>query len=313
MNEIQVIDGLVATEVFDGESLQPLLDKLKTDVGSLVVGVENAKGRKEIASIAARISKSKTYLDGIGKELTDGWAKQKKVIDTQRKVARDFLDELKMDFRKPLTDWEDADKARITKHEQAIIEIRERGKFATNSWAEVPLSRLLVELEAVEEVSADGWDEFEHDATVTKFEAIGFINTAIEKRKQYDIEQAELEELRQLKADNEQRELEAAAAETARQEEAQKASIEKEKLEKEKLEAEQKAAQAEVDARRKIEAGQAKANAEAAAREADTKHRGKINRGAMAAFKSLGMDDDIARKVVKAIASKMIPNVSIHY
>ena len=84
MSEIQVIENLDATKIYDGESLMPLLEDFETQVSSLVFDVSTAKGRKEIASIAAKISRSKVYLDELGKELTEDWAKKKKVVDAQR-------------------------------------------------------------------------------------------------------------------------------------------------------------------------------------------------------------------------------------
>lgn len=332
MNEIQVIDDLDATKIYDGESLMPLLDDFKTQVTSLVFDVSTAKGRKEMASIAAKISRSKVYLDELGKDLTEDWAKKKKVVDAQRKIGRDFLVDLKMEFRKPLTEWEETEQARIDLHQENINKMINMGTESRDDWMSLTAEALnsrLAELEAT--VTEGAFEEFDHDATIAKFEAMALVQTAVNSRAKYDAEQAELEELRALKAENEKKEQEAIELQQRKDFEHNQ-EIERRKYEEdarklaaqnlhnaEKL-AEEAKKQAEIDIEtaRQVERGkildaqQREADA-AALREKDVQHRGKINRDAVKALVAVGISDDDAKTVIKAIASKMIPNVWIKY
>ncbi len=38
--------------------------------------IDTRKGRKAIASLAAKVARSKTYLDGLGKDLVAGWKRR---------------------------------------------------------------------------------------------------------------------------------------------------------------------------------------------------------------------------------------------
>ena len=57
---------LVPAALFVAGGLEDLLGRIETEARALVPNTKTAKGRKEIASNAARIPRSKTYLDGLG-------------------------------------------------------------------------------------------------------------------------------------------------------------------------------------------------------------------------------------------------------
>jgi len=69
--------------------------------------IQNDKDRKEIASFAYKIARTKTTIDNYGKELVSGVKAKIKAIDSARKRARDELDQIKDGIRKPLTEWEE--------------------------------------------------------------------------------------------------------------------------------------------------------------------------------------------------------------
>ncbi len=73
------------------------------------------------------------------------------------------------------------------------------------------------------------------------------------------------------------------------------------------------AEQAVSDEQKRVAADQKRIDDETAKREANTAHKGKVNREAMAAIMKCGIDEDLAVKVIKAIHSGLIPNVSISY
>lgn len=77
--------------------------------------------------------------------------------------------------------------------------------------------------------------------------------------------------------------------------------------------AEQAAEQARIDERRRADAAAAEILRQQEAREADTAHRAKINRAALAAFMVGGMTEECAKQAITLIALRKIPAISIQY
>lgn len=67
--ELIVAENLNPAELFDGKGLDPILQKIKDQVSGLVPNLETAAGRKEVASTAHKVAKSKVLLDDLGKNL----------------------------------------------------------------------------------------------------------------------------------------------------------------------------------------------------------------------------------------------------
>ncbi|MCP5020047.1 MAG: cell envelope biogenesis protein TolA, partial [Ketobacter sp.] len=79
---------------------------------SIVPDLETATGRRNIASLARKVSSSKVALDDLGIGLVAGWKAKASLVDAERKIIRDRLDALRVEIRQPLTDWEEAEKAK---------------------------------------------------------------------------------------------------------------------------------------------------------------------------------------------------------
>jgi hypothetical protein len=89
-----------------GTAIDPLIERIEAEVRSHVADLTTKKGRDAIASLAFKVSKSKTALDTAGKALTETQKAEIKVVDDARKKIRDRFDALRDEARKPLTDWE---------------------------------------------------------------------------------------------------------------------------------------------------------------------------------------------------------------
>jgi len=121
MKELITLEDINAPVLFGSDDeVTKVIESLQLSARSIVPSIETAKGRKETASIAAKVAKSKTYLDGLGKDLVADIKLQAKEIDGRRKTIRDTLDELKEEVRKPLTEYENREKERIRAHEVSI-------------------------------------------------------------------------------------------------------------------------------------------------------------------------------------------------
>jgi colicin import membrane protein len=142
----------------------------------------------------------------MGKELISGWKEQAKKVDAERAHVCDRLEALQKEIRAPLTEWENAEKERIAKHEADIAEIVNAGRFTLENWQPLPPEAMADRLKEIEGLLAWTWQEFAARAKLAIDDATAAIRTAIEKRQAYDAQQAELERLRREEAERKQRE-----------------------------------------------------------------------------------------------------------
>ena len=327
----------------DGTGVETMLTDIRKKASSLVPDLTTAKGRKEIASVAYAVAQTKTYLDGIGKILVDEYKEVPRKIDANRKIIRDTLDTLRDEVRAPLTAYEEAEANRVAALQQRLNRITELGNLPANSPGTTAeqLSTWLTELEGT--AIDDTWQEKQTEAGVAKEAAILKVTQALEARKQYEAEQAELERLRQEQAKRDQEERERQIAEQARQAEAdrqlqeraasqrqvqeakereEQARLDAEEAQRKQVEAEanaqrqaeEAAARAAEQERQRIAAQQQAAQEEADRRAADIEHRRTINADAITAIMvAADVDPEQAQLLLKAIVLGKIPNVSISY
>ena len=105
--EIITIQKAQAMDVFTKrELIIPLLEKIEHVATQEVFDSSTDKGRKAIASMAYRVAQSKTYIESHGKDLAAELKELPKLVDSNRKYAKDFLDALRDRIRKPLDEWE---------------------------------------------------------------------------------------------------------------------------------------------------------------------------------------------------------------
>ena len=69
MNALVTIDTLTPATVFVPGGVEAIVSKLETEVRSIKTDISTDAGRKEIASIAYKVARSKTALDDMGKNL----------------------------------------------------------------------------------------------------------------------------------------------------------------------------------------------------------------------------------------------------
>ena len=130
--QLVVIEPTTAVALFtEGQGVAELLADIRQKATSLVPDITTAKGRKEIASVAHAVARTKTYLDGLGKELTDQYKEIPKRIDANRKTLRDTLDTLKDEVRAPLTQYEAAEEARVAALQSRLARLNELGSSAS--------------------------------------------------------------------------------------------------------------------------------------------------------------------------------------
>lgn len=270
-NEISVLPPKeTAMQIYQQQNgLDPYLQKIREEIDAFIPDVTTKKGRDAIASIAHKVSRSKTALDGIGKDLVAELKEIPKKIDAERKRVRDTLDEWRDEVRAPLNEWEAAEAARIDGHRQAITEIDLLSECqGMNS------DGIKSRIDHLEEVAiGEHWEEFEAEAARTKDAALQSLRAALSAQLKYEQEQAELARLRAESEErarkDEQERIAREAVERANREAEQRAQAEREAAAKREAEAAQRELQlklqAEQAARRELEAQQ---RAEQAVRDA---------------------------------------------
>lgn len=347
-NELIVIEEVKAIEVFTDKGIRPLIDAIRQKALSEVPDMKTKKGRDRVKSLAFTVAKTKTALDGLGKELTEDWKKKAKVVDSSRKLMREELDAIKEEVRAPLTEYENREKLRVEKLDNFYDNIIELSKV-TNTEMDCPytvgeLETNLAKLEAV--VVDESLQERELDCIKAKARGIEKLTKTIEEIKQKEQQERELEELRQKQIEQERIErekqiaeqaAEQARAEAARimvqqqqeaeareaqakyeleqaEERAKQAAIQAEQQAKQAQERAEREKQAAIDAEkaRQIEEAE-RLNREAAEREANVKHKKAINNDAMQGFIDGGLSEADAKTAVTLIAKGLIKHTKISY
>lgn len=161
--------------------LDPFLAKIREEIDSFVPDVSTRKGREAIASIAYKVARSKTALDNVGKELVAELKEVPKKIDAERKRMRDLLDSWQAEVRKPLTEWEEAEAARVARHQGEIDKINLRLECRDLDSAELKANIAWLEGLAISEA----WEEFEAEAARAKDEALIALRESLVAREKF--------------------------------------------------------------------------------------------------------------------------------
>ena len=268
MNELVVVDDKKVMELFSSDGLEPIVLAVKEKVKDFVPDLTTDKGRKEIASLARKVAKTKVYLDERGKELVSEWKMKSKVVDKERSRVRIALDGIRDEVRKPLSDWEDAEKNRLKNLVEMVVAIEDLGKITDEWYQPLGLEALQVKLDKLQGIVVDeSYTEYEGRAKTGQAQGLEVLTKAIERATTLQAEKEELEKLKREKALRDQKDFEERlkrqAAEEAKIEAERLAEREKAKVERDKKELEFKIAeQKRLAEESKLQAELAKAQVE---------------------------------------------------
>ena len=300
MEQVSITQNINAVEVFKTGGTDSIINKIKEQALSFIPDTTTQRGRKEIASIAARVASSKVALDKAGKELVAGIKEQSKAIDAERKKMRDSLDVLKEEVRKPLTDWENAEKAKIEAEAEKLRleeEAKQKAIFEEQERQRIELEKREAELRAKEEAikekerkEQEEKERIEREKEIAKQAELKAKLEAEEK-----IRKAEEERIR-VKLEAEQQ---AKKAEQDRIEALQRAEREKqEAIEAERYRVEQERLRLEEEERKRSE---------------DKENRRKINQSLLELFTSHGCSNETAKAIIKDIIANKNKNIKVIY
>lgn len=315
-----------AIDIFtEKNGLDPYIAPLKEIVDSYHGDATTEKGRKEIKSFCYKLARSKSYIDGIGKDLVAEMKEKPKLIDAERKRVRELIEGWSEQCRKPLSEFEHREQERINDINNRIALI----KTSTDKMEVITEHDVLDNL-FKNKKNLEDFDpmEFTHDYDVAlfKFEekykerkiAIDEHLKALKERMEADAK-AEQERLERVAAEAKGREqqalLRAQEAEIRAKEQAE--ALAKEREENKIKAAEQLKIKQEQDAliaeqRENQEAYNAKLQEERETKERSKQkeHRDKILLQILEDIKNF-IDEDSAKIVTKAIIKNEIRNIKI--
>lgn len=291
--------------------------------------VHTEKGRDAISSRSYKVARSKTFLDKVRVKLKEEYMEKIKPIDSEGKKIRDAMEALQEEIKKPLTEWED-EQARIKAEKEAkILKDLEDARLAKEAEEKAKLEAEKAEL-------ARKQAEFDRKQAEFKAQqdAINAENARKAKEEQDRIDAEKAKETARLKAEADAK-AKAEFEENARKQAEAKAKADAEKAIKE---ANERAEKAKRDAEKAIADAKAKADKEAQdkadkeakelkakvdeearlkaeheKRQADIAHRGNIMGQTKEDLMKLGLDEELAKKVVKAIVAGGVRNVKLTF
>ncbi len=190
---IEEISEENAPAIYVAGGLKQFIDLVKAEVEGEVPDLTTRKGRERIASLAAKVSKSKTAVEKPGRDYLRRLKEMPKVVEAELREFVTTMDALRDETRRPLTEWEAAEDARIDRHNDAIDRMKDLATELGALDAE-QLQARITELSAFQ--LGEAWEEFEAEAARAKESSMTAVQAALEARKKHDSEQAELARLR---------------------------------------------------------------------------------------------------------------------
>lgn len=307
------------TEVFAPGGADGLLVKIQDFVSSLDRDGSTVTGRDNIRSVARKIASTKNAIDKRGKEVKDEWKKKCDAIDAERRKIWDGLEKLHDEYRSPLTEFENAEKARVEKHEKKIEFIRNQ---IISSGSSVELQAVIDNIRA--QYDGVDFEDFQKIADEAYTKVMATLSERLDATLKSEEDARELEALRKERAEKEAKEREESlirdAEERTRRDMEAKAAKERADLEERTRKAEEAAQRATQAERDRIEADKKREADEIARREADINHKKEINNQAaddidkiINEWTSNSEVEDAGKAIVRAIALGQIRNVKINY
>ena len=255
---IATLQTIVPVEFFKEGGSNDILTNLENEVRAQAakLDISTKAGRDAIASLAHKVACSKKPLENLRKGLTEDIRKQKEAIDAEGRKADERLEALKIEVRKPLTDWENAEKERVANHEAALHLIEDEEQRAGMGWTVEEIESKIALVKQI--FNSRSWQEFIERASKARIMAVAALEQALFRAQEAIREKEELERLRAEAAERAIKEREEASARAAKEAAERRAEEqariareaverERQRLANERAEAEARAKQAEAE------------------------------------------------------------------
>jgi colicin import membrane protein len=221
----------------DEQKFSEFYARMKAEVEKHKPDVSTEKGRAAVRSLAFKVTKAKTSLNDARLGLTKGWRDQIDVVNEAGKKMTTELDALARETRRPLTEWEEAEKARVELCRSVIADLKAAAVITIEDTSATVRERgkVVWEVQIGEE-----FGDLAAEAEAAKTQAVLTLGNALNRLIQEEADRAELARLRAEAADREARDL-------AEREERERVERERVAAEEEEV---RRVAAAEAEARR---------------------------------------------------------------
>jgi hypothetical protein len=210
---VPLVEANPALVLLEPAKFDQFFDEIAREVRSHVPDLSTDKGRKAIASLAYKVSTTKTAIDEARELLTKEKRDEIKAVDAAGKLIRDRLDALRDEVKAPLVEWQEAEKARLAKCEETIQALRRDGVVLGDDTSETVAGRL--DLVRSVEIT-DEFGELASLAQTLKDTAINHLEAGAARLRQAEEERTELARLRAAEETRLAREAEERAAAEAK-------------------------------------------------------------------------------------------------
>ncbi|WP_345842489.1 hypothetical protein [Shewanella algae] len=310
-------------------ALDAYFEHIRTEATSEVPDLTTQKGRDRIASLSAQVSRSKKVIEKPGRAYLKHLKESVKPVETHMRKFVDDCDRLRDEVRKPLTDWEEEQKARAQRLQAMVddfgdqvqsmrqtllsIDVHEREAFIDEIIAEVQETPVDESFEDFQEAGQQAKDAALRDLRQSLEVAI--IESDKARKAEYEAQAQRQREIKEA--------AERAAADAKQKAEAEaKARIEQ--AEREAEEAKQREAYAAEQARQREEAAaaaerqriadeQRRTAEEARIKAENVAHRKAVNNDVLSKLKALGLDEQTAKAVITAAVKGELGALVINY
>lgn len=239
--DIQEIVNPLAV-VTNEDARTSFIDKLKKLISEQKPDTSTDKGRKEIASFAYKIARSKTAIDEAAKKSTEDMRAQINAVNETRNIVRKEIDELQALARKPLTDWENAEKARQERVEAIKQSIDSAKRDAIVTGGAMAMKQAIEILQSLD-LNTD-FDQHESEIITNRRNIqIEECQALLEQIEQAERDALELEKLREEKRIREEKEVQERAEKKERELKERQERERQEQEEHDRLAAEKRAAE----------------------------------------------------------------------
>lgn len=243
--------------------LDPFYQQIRQQVLSEVPDLTTPKGIARIKSLASQVASSKVAIEKPGRDYLRQLKEMPKAIEAELREWKEKMDALRDEVRRPVTELEEQDKARIAALDARLNQIQTiKTAVELTPQTSAALNNHIDHVNAI--VIDESWQEYQQRATLLKTVTLMELDKALGRATVFEKQQAEIAKLKAEQEERDRLQREEQIAAQAKHEAEQRAlreKIESEQREQAAKEAQAKAEQDAKDAQQQLE--QARIDAEA--------------------------------------------------
>lgn len=202
----------------NAEAFEAWLIDLRSKVDGLDSDVSIRKNREAIREAAAEVGRKGAAIERDRLRLTKEWRDMTAKVNEAGKDINEKLKSLQAEVRKPLTEWEEAERARVAECEAIIARLSNDGICTEEDTAATVRARGTEVYSTV--IDPELFGDLYERAKGAQHHAVDMLKISLARLTQEEADRAELEELRAKAAERDRIEAERVAAEQEKQRQA---------------------------------------------------------------------------------------------